>query len=104
MEKVGKSDSLAKVQSQFDGGMIQANDLGITGYIHSQVTETGPKSHTLYKNLRRISKWTIPPCMKYKTMNLFEKKENLQDQLLDKMIFVMTLKSQSIKNKPFHQN
>ena len=34
----------------------------------------------------------------------FWKKENLQDQLLDKMIFVMTLKSQSIKNKLFHQN
>ena len=29
----------------------------------------------------------------------FWKKEKLQDQLLDKMIFVMTLKSQSIKKK-----
>ena len=34
----------------------------------------------------------------------FWKKENLQDQLLDKVIFVMTVKSQSIKNKLFHQN
>ena len=56
--------------------MIQANDLETTGYIHRQVTETWPKSHTLYKNLRRISKETIPPCVKYKTMNIFEKRKS----------------------------
>ena len=68
--------------------------------IYIYKTESWPKFHTLYKNLRKITKWTICSSVKSKTINLFEKK-NLQDQVLDKMIFVMTSKHNPQKIKYF---
>ena len=44
------------MQWQFNGEMIEANDLGTTGYVHRQVAETWPKPHILYKNLRESQK------------------------------------------------
>ena len=92
------------MQWLFNGEMIVlwANDLGTTGYIHSQVTETGPKSHTLYKHLRKITKWTIRPSVKSKTISLFEKKKS-SGPSVGQNDFCHDIKAQSTKNKIFHQ-
>ena len=68
--------------------------------IPRQITESWPKSHALYKNLRKISK-CVRRVHKSKTINLFFKKKKFQDQVLDKMIFVMTSKHNPQKIKYF---
>ena len=70
--------------------------------IPRQITESWPKFHTLYKNSRKIAKWTIHPSVKFKTINLFEKKKS-SGPSVGQNDFCHDVKAQSIKNKIFHQ-
>ena len=70
--------------------------------IPRQISESWPKSHTLYKNFRRISKWTVCPSVKSKTLNLFEKKKSSGPSVRQND-FCHDVKAQSIKNKIFLQ-
>ena len=67
--------------------------------IPRQITESWPKFHTLYKNLRKIAKWTIRPCVKSKTINLFEKKSS--GPSAGQNDFCHDIKAQPIKIKYF---
>ena len=69
--------------------------------IPRQIIESWPKSHTLYKNLRKITKWTIYPSVKSKTIDIFEKKSSRPS--VGQNDFCHDIKAQSIKNKIFHQ-
>lgn len=51
--------------------------------------ETGPKSHTLYKNLRIVPKWILHSNVKCQPVNLLEENmtENLHNPVLYKKDF-----------------